>query len=170
MNLNLLQAIDDLTITANEKAENFIDDKLGNIKPRKRAKHDSHALRQSIESDFLSPPTSFGPDWLNRLQQYVVPSAPSILLTTYAGDGKFHMITMGSMSLRRLRRGLLFALPGRVSTAESLITKKSRYLPTAPLPKTLLRCLENRPTVPISYVVLLVSFLLRLAVLTASLR
>ena len=46
-----------------------IDERLSQHLPRKRTKRDPEALKKELENTILSPPTSFGAEWLNKLQQ-----------------------------------------------------------------------------------------------------
>lgn len=71
---DLIRAVDEVYIGSREQEmqhDDCIDDKLSQQKPRKRTEQDLDALRRVIEDAFLFPPTSFGSDWLNGLQQYV---------------------------------------------------------------------------------------------------
>ncbi len=71
---NLLRAVNQLSIDCREQEmqdDDCIDEKLSQKRPGRGTKRDLDALRRGIEDDFLSPPTSFGSDRLNRLQQYV---------------------------------------------------------------------------------------------------
>lgn len=74
MACDLLHAVSELYIGSGEQIsqdEDCIDDKLNLQRPRKRTKWDPAILKKDTEMDFLSPPTSYGPDWLNKVQQYV---------------------------------------------------------------------------------------------------
>lgn len=70
---DLLRAVSELYIDHGREIEDddYIDEKLTQQRPRKRTKQSHVSLRKEIENDFLSPPTSFGSEWLNRLQQHV---------------------------------------------------------------------------------------------------
>lgn len=73
MTSELLEAVEKVRIDADEGilGEECIDDVLHNQRPKKRTKRDREALKRELEKQFLTPPRSFGPEWLNRLQQYV---------------------------------------------------------------------------------------------------
>lgn len=49
-----------------------IDPVLDERRPRKRARKCEDDLKNDLEDEFLTPPTVFGPGWLNKLQQYVI--------------------------------------------------------------------------------------------------
>lgn len=70
---DLFRALSELYIDHKREIEDddYIDEKLTQQRPRKRTKQSHESLRKEIEKDFLSPPTSFGSEWLNRLQQHV---------------------------------------------------------------------------------------------------
>ena len=46
-----------------------IDDILFDKRPRKKKHESVEEIKAKIERGFLTPSTSFGPDWLNKLQQ-----------------------------------------------------------------------------------------------------
>ena len=73
MATDLLNAIKALQIKNedDDEKEFSLDDMLMEPRPRKRPKTAPHALKKSLEETFLNPPTSFKPEWLNKLQQYV---------------------------------------------------------------------------------------------------
>ena len=48
------------------------DDELEVPRPRKKTCKTIEEVKQDIEQKFLTPPTSFSPEWLNRLQQQVL--------------------------------------------------------------------------------------------------
>ena len=53
-------------------AENFsgnIDDILDQAKPRKRVRKSPEEIKAKLERDFLTPSTTFSPEWLDRLQE-----------------------------------------------------------------------------------------------------
>lgn len=52
--------------------EQSIDPVLDERRPRKRARKTDDDLMKELEEEFLTPSTVFGPDWLNKLQQYVI--------------------------------------------------------------------------------------------------
>jgi hypothetical protein len=49
-----------------------IDDILFEQRPRKKIKQNSAELKSQLEKSYLSPSTSFSPEWLNKLQQCVL--------------------------------------------------------------------------------------------------
>ncbi|KAF2167657.1 hypothetical protein M409DRAFT_21813 [Zasmidium cellare ATCC 36951] len=49
--------------------DNDIDDLLDQAKPRKRIRKSPDEVKAKLESDFLTPSTSFSAEWLDRLQQ-----------------------------------------------------------------------------------------------------
>ena len=48
-----------------------IDEMLKKSQSKKRPRKAPGALKKELEDSFLNPPTSFSPEWLNKLQQYV---------------------------------------------------------------------------------------------------
>jgi antiviral helicase SKI2 len=52
-----------------DKEDDWIDHILDEQRPRKRAKQDPEELKRELERKFLTPPTSFSTEWLNKLQQ-----------------------------------------------------------------------------------------------------
>lgn len=77
MTSELLHAVERLRIRANEydfDQDACIDATLSQIRPKKRIKRDTQALKKELEKDFLTPQTSFDAEWLNKIQQYVVQS------------------------------------------------------------------------------------------------
>lgn len=44
-----------------------------NHRPRERARLSAEDLKDELERDFLTPSPTFSPDWLNRLQKFVLP-------------------------------------------------------------------------------------------------
>ena len=69
MTSDLLRAVRESTLRMDEVDDANIDDKLCHQRPKSRTDHDPNALKRDLESDFLTPPTAFGLEWLNRLQQ-----------------------------------------------------------------------------------------------------
>ena len=49
--------------------DNWIDHVLDEQRPRKRVKQDPEELKRELEKKYLTPPTSFSNEWLNKLQQ-----------------------------------------------------------------------------------------------------
>ena len=45
---------------------------LDECRPLKRARKTEDEVKKELENEFLTPPTVFGTDWLNKLQQYVI--------------------------------------------------------------------------------------------------
>lgn len=76
MTSELLHAVEKLRLSRSEEGigeDDCIDDvdELDQQRPKKRTKQDHEALKTDLEAKFLSPPTAFRPEWLNKLQQYV---------------------------------------------------------------------------------------------------
>ncbi len=73
MGTDLLNAVKGLQIKdEDDKDRDFsIDDILTKSRPRKRSRRAPEALKRNLEEAFLTPPTSFNSEWLNKLQQYV---------------------------------------------------------------------------------------------------
>lgn len=74
MTPDLLKAVEELYInpgTSNFSDDDYTDDRLSQGRPKKRTKRARDAVTKELEETFLRPPTSFGPAWLNKLQQYV---------------------------------------------------------------------------------------------------
>ena len=73
MAFDLLHAVSQLYIGGGEQEspdKDCIDDKLSFRRSWERTRCDPAILKKNIEMNFLSPPTSFGSDWLNKVQQY----------------------------------------------------------------------------------------------------
>ena len=70
MNSDLIHAVERFGIKEAAGQDDCIDDKLHLPLPPHRTKRDPEAIKRQLEAEFLTPPTSFGPEWLNRLQQY----------------------------------------------------------------------------------------------------
>ena len=69
---DLLKAMECVHISAKEKGDICDDDfKTFLLEPRsqKKLRPVSGNLKQRLEEEFLSPPTTFSAEWLNRLQQ-----------------------------------------------------------------------------------------------------
>ncbi|KAK4547703.1 hypothetical protein LTR36_000661 [Oleoguttula mirabilis] len=64
----LSEALTKLSLAA-EKLDANIDDILDQAKPRKRVRKSPEEIKAKLERDFLTPSTSFSPEWLDRLQQ-----------------------------------------------------------------------------------------------------
>ncbi|KAK5128336.1 hypothetical protein LTR85_003004 [Meristemomyces frigidus] len=54
---------------AGQKLDGNIDDILDQAKPRKRVRKSPEEIKAKLAQDFLTPSTSFSPEWLDRLQQ-----------------------------------------------------------------------------------------------------
>lgn len=70
-----LPAVERLCIGANEHifdTDDCIDGMISQQRPMKRIRRDTQALKKKLETDFLTPQTSFNVNWLNKVQQYVV--------------------------------------------------------------------------------------------------
>ena len=68
MDEGLLRAVEACSISAQE-VEGCIDDNFGKQTPKVRIRRNPVAIKKDLESEFLTPPTSFGLQWLDRLQQ-----------------------------------------------------------------------------------------------------
>jgi antiviral helicase SKI2 len=55
--------------TTGSTADDWIDHILDSQRPHKRIKQDPEALKLELEQKYLTPSTSFSPEWLNKLQQ-----------------------------------------------------------------------------------------------------
>ncbi|UJO19573.1 Putative ATP-dependent RNA helicase [Fulvia fulva] len=64
----LPQALQKLTL-ASQSVDDDIDDLLDQVKPRKRLRKSPDDVKKKLGADFLTPSTSFSPEWLDRLQQ-----------------------------------------------------------------------------------------------------
>ena len=72
MSSELLEVVEKLRISSGDSAvdnNGSINDRLHEHRFRKRKRPTKAQLKQKLEEDFLSPPTAFGTDWLNRFQQ-----------------------------------------------------------------------------------------------------
>ncbi|TVY37961.1 putative ATP-dependent RNA helicase [Lachnellula subtilissima] len=65
----LVSALERVHLGSSNEADNWIDDILDLQRPRKRIKQDQEELKRELEEKFLTPSTSFSPEWLNKLQQ-----------------------------------------------------------------------------------------------------
>lgn len=108
-----------------------IDEYLTTQKPKEQSQKSPNVLKHQLEKSFLTPPTSFSLEWLDKLQEYV-PSLSSIgsRLTLGAGDGISTLILPGFMNLRRPKPGLSFVSPEMVWTAKFRAIEKSLSLQT----------------------------------------
>ncbi|KAK4620179.1 Putative ATP-dependent RNA helicase [Fulvia fulva] len=64
----LPQALQKLSL-ASQSVDDDIDDLLDQVKPRKRLRKSPDDVKKKLGADFLTPSTSFSPEWLDRLQQ-----------------------------------------------------------------------------------------------------
>ncbi|MCJ1334961.1 hypothetical protein MMC09_000227, partial [Bachmanniomyces sp. S44760] len=70
MSSDLLQAINELRISSKSESHEFIINKrLNEPRPRERTWKTIEIEKKELEKEFLEPPTSFSPEWLDRLQQ-----------------------------------------------------------------------------------------------------
>lgn len=71
MTTDLLKAIEGISIgrAENSDRESCIDEMLMDQRPRKPKSKTTDDLKQQLEVSFLTPPTSFNSEWLDRLQQ-----------------------------------------------------------------------------------------------------
>ena len=86
----LVHAVERLRISqenSTTELENIIDNKLQEYRARKKQHRSPAEMKAVLEEEFLSPPTAFGPEWLNKFQQYVVRHSFLILLTIVLGAG-----------------------------------------------------------------------------------
>lgn len=68
----LLSAVQKLRIDAENPVtvdESLTDDELNQPRPVKKRRKSTETMKRELERDFLTPPTTFGTEWLNRLQQ-----------------------------------------------------------------------------------------------------
>ncbi|KAN0089271.1 antiviral helicase [Hyaloscypha variabilis] len=67
---SLITALENVRLSSStSEADDWIDSILESQRPRKRVKQDREALKLSLEEKYLTPSTSFSPEWLNKLQQ-----------------------------------------------------------------------------------------------------
>ncbi|KAL9106657.1 MAG: hypothetical protein Q9187_008533 [Circinaria calcarea] len=69
---DLLSAIESVHISSREKkdlCEDSLKAFLLEPRPQKKLRPIPGKLKQQLEDEFLSPPTTFSAEWLNRLQQ-----------------------------------------------------------------------------------------------------
>ena len=78
MAATLLKAVECLQVRGQregvlEKDVESIDDILSEQGPRKhKPRKTLQEVKKELTEDFLTPPTSFSEEWLNKLQQYVL--------------------------------------------------------------------------------------------------
>jgi antiviral helicase SKI2 len=68
---SLITALENVRLSSRttDSGDDWIDHILDVQRPRKRMKQDPDALKLSLEEKYLTPSTSFSPEWLNKLQQ-----------------------------------------------------------------------------------------------------
>jgi antiviral helicase SKI2 len=69
---SLLYALESLQLgspASGDLADDWIDHVLEEQRPRKRVKQDEEQFKRHLEKNYLTPSSSFSPEWLNRLQQ-----------------------------------------------------------------------------------------------------
>ncbi|KAK5107409.1 hypothetical protein LTR62_001313 [Meristemomyces frigidus] len=64
----LVSALENLAVVT-DKLDADIDNILDQAKPRKRVRKSHEAIKSQLEQQFLTPSTTFSPEWLDRLQQ-----------------------------------------------------------------------------------------------------
>lgn len=72
MTSELAQILEDVRIratTVGDGKDDWIDHILDEQRPRKISRLSPDRLRNELRNDFLTPPTTFDPEWLNKLQQ-----------------------------------------------------------------------------------------------------
>ena len=72
MSTELIEAVERLRLRSDDaesRHDGCIDDILDENRPRKRKRPNVPEIKEQLEHDFLTPPTVFGPDWLNKFQQ-----------------------------------------------------------------------------------------------------
>jgi len=72
MSEGLVSALEKVHISASTQdpeADDWIDHILEEQRPRKRVKQSSEDLKRELEQKYLTPSSSFSPEWLNKLQQ-----------------------------------------------------------------------------------------------------
>lgn len=66
---SLVGDLEKVAIGGANDEDDCIDNILDQRRPRKRVKQDVDDLKSELEQKFLTPPTSFSTEWLNKLQQ-----------------------------------------------------------------------------------------------------
>ncbi|KAI9802911.1 MAG: hypothetical protein M1825_002142 [Sarcosagium campestre] len=133
MDERLSRALQDLQISAAalRSKEISIDDILDEQIPRKRQKRSKEQLKQKLQEDFLTPPTTFSADWLNRFQQRL--ESPTDYTT---------LQTLASTKTRTITRFTREGLEGRVTGYKEVTIPASNA--TAKNSTSLLRKPANR--------------------------
>ena len=71
---NLIDSLERVKLNDTDHlADDWIDQILDQRQPRKRVKQDSEALKKELEQKYLTPSSTFSTEWLNKLQQSVLP-------------------------------------------------------------------------------------------------
>jgi antiviral helicase SKI2 len=65
----LAEAFQGLQLKASQLQDANIDDILDQVRPRKRVRKSPEEIKAALQEEFLTPTTSFTPEWLDRLQQ-----------------------------------------------------------------------------------------------------
>ncbi len=90
MKTELLNAVKGLQLNDGDNQDQSfsIDEMLKESRSKKQQRKAPDALKKELEDSFLNPPTSFSPEWLNKLQQYVGQSSVlEVRLRFSIGDG-----------------------------------------------------------------------------------
>ena len=69
---NLIDALERVHLdstSADDLADDWIDQILDQRQPRKRVKQDPETLKKELEQKYLTPSATFSTEWLNKLQQ-----------------------------------------------------------------------------------------------------
>ena len=66
---SLIDAVERLHLGSDQNDFETIDDLLNAERPRKKRRKSLESVKGELEESFLTPPTSFDVDWLNKLQQ-----------------------------------------------------------------------------------------------------
>lgn len=83
--LQLASAVDSL---AGANDDEWIDSILDLAPPRTKQAQDVEGMKAELERKYLTPSTTFSEPWLNRLQQYVVPSSNLFIGDTNLDHGR----------------------------------------------------------------------------------
>lgn len=67
--IDSLERIQLTAASADDLADDWIDQILDQRQPRKRVKQDGEALKKELEQKYLTPSPNFSTEWLNKLQQ-----------------------------------------------------------------------------------------------------
>lgn len=63
-----------LATDADSNDDEWIDSILDIAPPRRKQAQDTEEMKRELEAKYLTPSTTFSEPWLNRLQQYAIPS------------------------------------------------------------------------------------------------